>query len=152
MTTHTMTAPRTLRAEHREMHHEITRAVEAGGRTGEAARRVADLLHDHFIKEEEFALPPLAALSALARGAPIPDPGGILKLAERLKVELSRLVYEHDEIVRALQVLIVTAKADQKPEIVRFAEQLVLHAETEEEVLYPAAILVGEYLKLKRGI
>lgn len=152
MTTHTMTAPRTLRAEHREMHHEITRAVEAGGRTGEAARRVADLLHDHFIKEEEFALPPLAALSALARGAPIPDPGGILKLAERLKVELSRLVYEHDEIVRALQVLIVTAKADQKPEIVRFAEQLVLHAETEEEVLYPAAILVGEYLKLKLGI
>lgn len=134
------------------MHHEITRAVEAGGRTGEAARRVADLLHDHFIKEEEFALPPLAALSALARGAPIPDPGGILKLAERLKVELSRLVYEHDEIVRALQVLIVTAKADQKPEIVRFAEQLVLHAETEEEVLYPAAILVGEYLKLKLGI
>lgn len=152
MTTHTMTAPRTLRAEHREMHHEITRAVEAGGRTGEAARRVADLLHDHFIKEEEFALPPLAALSALARGAPIPDPGGILKLAERLKVELSRLVYEHDEIVRALQALIVTAKADQKPEIVRFAEQLVLHAETEEEVLYPAAILVGEYLKLKLGI
>jgi len=26
---------------------------------------------------------------------------------------------------------------------------LMLHAKTEEEVLYPAAILVGEYLKLK---
>jgi len=25
----------------------------------------------------------------------------------------------------------------------------MLHAQTEEEVLYPAAILVGEYLKLK---
>lgn len=152
MTTLTMTTPRTLRAEHRELHHELARAVEAGGRTGEAARRVADLLHDHFIKEEEFALPPLGALAALAKGASIPDPAGILRQTERLKVEFDRLVFEHDEIVRALQVLIVTAKADQKPEIVRFAEQLVLHAETEEEVLYPAAILVGEYLKLKRGI
>jgi hypothetical protein len=26
---------------------------------------------------------------------------------------------------------------------------LMLHAQTEEEVLYPAAILIGEYLKLK---
>jgi len=138
MSNHTMTAPRTLRAEHRELHHELARTVEAGGRTGEAARRVADLLHDHCIKEEEFALPPLSALAALAKGDPIPDAGGILRLTERLKAEFSRLVFEHDEIVRALQVLIVTAKADQKPE-------------TEEEVLYPAAILVGEYLKLKRG-
>jgi hypothetical protein len=30
-------------------------------------------------------------------------------------------------------------------------EKLKLHAQTEEEVLYPAAILIGEYLKLKRG-
>jgi len=26
---------------------------------------------------------------------------------------------------------------------------LTLHAKTEEEVLYPASILVGEYIKLK---
>jgi len=35
------------------------------------------------------------------------------------------------------------------PEHARFAEKLMLHAQTEEEVLYPAAILVGEYLKVK---
>jgi len=28
----------------------------------------------------------------------------------------------------------------------------MLHAQTEEEVLYPAAVLVGEYLKLKLEI
>jgi hypothetical protein len=28
----------------------------------------------------------------------------------------------------------------------------MLHAKTEEEVLYPAAIVVGEYLKLKLNI
>jgi hypothetical protein len=35
------------------------------------------------------------------------------------------------------------------PDHARFAEKLALHAKTEEDVLYPAAILVGEYLKLK---
>jgi hypothetical protein len=28
---------------------------------------------------------------------------------------------------------------------------LILHARTEEQVFYPAAILIGEYLKLKLG-
>jgi len=85
MTTLKMTVPRTLRAEHRELQHELTRAMQAGGRTGEAARRVADLLHPHFVKEEEFALPPLAVLAALAKGIPLPDPGGVLERTERLK-------------------------------------------------------------------
>jgi hypothetical protein len=34
-------------------------------------------------------------------------------------------------------------------EVVVFAEKLKLHAKNEEEVFYPAAILVGEYLKLR---
>jgi hypothetical protein len=31
----------------------------------------------------------------------------------------------------------------------RFAETLRLHAQTEEEVFYPTAIVIGEYLKLR---
>lgn len=41
------------------------------------------------------------------------------------------------------------AGAEGLAEQARFAEALRLHAEAEEEVFYPAAILVGEYLKLK---
>jgi hemerythrin superfamily protein len=29
-----------------------------------------------------------------------------------------------------------------------FARKLILHAQMEEEVMYPAAILVGEYVRL----
>ena len=39
------------------------------------------------------------------------------------------------------------AQAENRPEFARFAEKLILHARTEEEVLYPAAILVGEWLQ-----
>jgi hypothetical protein len=31
----------------------------------------------------------------------------------------------------------------------QFAEKLKLHAKTEEQILYPTAILIGEYLKQK---
>ncbi len=144
--------PRAIKNEHHELHHALTRAVEAGGRTGEAASRVADLLHRHILKEEEFCLPPLSLLATLARGGTAPlDAGSVLAMTERLKAEFATLVREHDEILRALQTLIVTAKADRRPDVVEFAEKLVLHAEMEEEVLYPAAILVGEILKLRRA-
>lgn len=151
MITTRIAVPRALKTEHRELHHELTRAVEAGGRIGEAARRVADLLHPHMMKEEEFSLPPLSLLASLAKGEPVADPRSVLAMTERLKAEFAGLVREHDEIVRALQSLMVAAKADGRPEVAEFAEKLVLHAEMEEEVLYPAAILVGEVLKARRG-
>ncbi len=152
MTPTKIAVPRAIKTEHHDLHHALTRAVEAGGRTGEAASRVVDLMHPHMLKEEEFCLPPLSLLAALARGEPTPDTGSILAMTGRLKAEFGTLVREHDEIVRALQVLIVTAKADRRPEVVEFAEKLVLHAEMEEDVLYPAALLVGEILKSRRAL
>ena len=59
------------------------------------------------------------------------------------------MLQEHRAIVGALEGLVKAAKAENKLEYVHFAEKLMLHAQNEEEVLYPAAILVGEYLKLK---
>ena len=35
------------------------------------------------------------------------------------------------------------------PEYTHFAEKLTLHPHNEEQVLYPAALLVAEYIKLK---
>jgi hemerythrin superfamily protein len=59
------------------------------------------------------------------------------------------MLQEHKAIVVALDNLKTAAKEENKPEHAHFAVKLTLHAQNEEEVLYPAAILVGEYLKLK---
>ena len=48
-----------------------------------------------------------------------------------------------------LRVAIDAAKAENKPGIAHFAEKLMLHAQMEEQVLYPAAILVGEIVRSK---
>jgi hypothetical protein len=141
--------PQPLKAEHDELHAELVQATRAGGRTGEAARAVASVLHPHFVKEEEYALPPLGLLARVARGENVsgPEAAAAIAMAERLKQELPRMIEEHGQIVVALDALVEAARAEGHAEHARFAEKLALHAKTEEEVLYPAAILLGDRLK-----
>ena len=137
--------PKPLKAEHDALHATLVQATKEAGSIGEAAREVARLLHPHFVQEEAFALPPLALLAELAGGAVRPEMSEVLPMTRRLKAELPAMLAEHKTIVGALDKLAAAARAAKRPEYERFAEALVLHAQTEEQVLYPAAILVGEH-------
>jgi hypothetical protein len=141
--------PESLKAEHVELHEQLERAIKAGGKTGEAARAVAEVLHPHFVKEEEYALPPLGLLSSLAEGNATPEMRKVITMTDKLKADLPHMLQEHRAVVAALEKLSVAAKQEGKPEHALFAEKLMMHARNEEEVLYPAAILVGEYVKMK---
>lgn len=143
--------PKPLKLEHDELHADLVVATKAGGRTGEAAKAVAKVLHPHFVKEEEYALPPLGLLVELARGTVEPGMIEVLKMTDRLEAELPTMLNEHRAIVAALNTLVEAAKAEGKLDAARFAEKLKLHAETEEQVSYPTAMLIGRYLKAKLG-
>jgi hypothetical protein len=147
-----LTVPGTMRIEHEELHRELTRARGIGGKTGAAAEQVERLLQPHFAREEEFALPPLGLLPALAAGRVIPEMREAIAMADRLRMTLTRMRDEHRAIVAGLRVLAGSAKEEGRPECIRFARRLTLHAQAEEEVFYPAAILIGDYLKLRLGI
>ena len=141
--------PDSLKAEHVELHEQLARAIKAGGKTGEAARAVEGVLHPHFLKEEEYALPPLGLLSSLAEGNVTPEMRTVTAMTDRLKADLPHMLQEHKAVAAALEKLKAAAKQEGKPEHALFAEKLMTHARNEEEVLYPAAILVGEYVKMK---
>lgn len=143
--------PPPLKAEHEELHNMLRLATQLPAGTGEAARSVAKLMHPHFVKEEEYALPPLGLLPLLASGKFSEEMEQVLPLTEKLKVELPAMLAEHQQIVSALKVLLQHAKTENHPEVADFAEKLMLHAQTEEEVSYPAALLIGEYIKLRLG-
>lgn len=144
--------PAPLRAEHAELHRRLAAATREAGAVGEAAREVARLLHPHFEREEQYALPPLALLPALARGEVTPEMADVLPMTRQLKEGLADMLAEHGQIVAALGQLRAAARTAGLAEHERFADALILHAQTEELVLYPAALLVGEYLALREKL
>ena len=75
----------------------------------------------------------------------------VLVLTDKLKADLDQMLAEHKSIVDALEKLSAAAEKADKMEYAKFAEDLILHAQTEEEVSYPTAILIGEYVREKLG-
>ena len=145
----TMQIPAALKTEHEKLHADLSAITKLPGKTGQAAKQVAAVLHEHFLSEEEFAMPPLALLAPIAEGRTTSEMQAIIALSDRLKAEMPRMLSEHKAIVQALSELGRAAKAEDQPEARRFVDELSAHAQNEEQVLYPAAIVVGEYLKLK---
>jgi hypothetical protein len=94
-------------------------------------------------------MPPL--MPRIARGEFTSDMESILAKTEVMKAELPRMLAEHKAIVTVLRKLLQAATAEGQTGFAAFAQKLILHAQMEEEILYPASILVGEYIKLKLG-
>lgn len=147
----TFAVPTSIATEHHHLHEELREALSAGGGVAEAALRVAEVLGPHFEKEEAYALPPLGLLAALARDEAPPQAEAVLGLTERLRAELPAMLNEHRRIKAALDDLAAAARSQNRLDVADFAERLTLHATHEEEVLYPAALLVGRYLEMKRS-
>jgi hypothetical protein len=141
--------PTPLKSEHQALHAEIAKAAKFEGRTGKAARLSERLIERHFAKEEEFALPPLGLLPALAQGMIEPQMAAAITLAAKLHDQLPDLLAEQRVIAAALEELMAAAENEGHAELVEFAERLMLHEEIERQVSYPMAILIGKYLQLR---
>lgn len=61
------------------------------------------------------------------------------------------MLEEHKAIGGTVEKLRRAAEAEKKPEQIALAEQILQHAKTEEQILYPAALLIGEYARLQAG-
>ena len=143
--------PVSLKNGHDSIHASLKRAMGEPGRTGEAARAVARIMDGHTLREEKFALRPLGLLKALARGETPAELAEVVRLTEGFQREMPQMIDEHRQIAEALRLLAQAAEVEGKPEYVALAEEMIVHANIEEEVLYPAALLVGAYARRLRG-
>jgi hypothetical protein len=144
-----ITIPQSLRTEHEEIHTALEAATRAPGPVGAAAKEVAAVLDPHFERENQIALPPLSLLAPLAAGE---TPAGLeeaLAMTDALRTELPRMLEEHKRIRAATERLRTAAREQKAPVHEQFAETLAAHARTEEEILYPAAILVGDVIRAR---
>jgi hypothetical protein len=149
--TTTMEIPDSIRREHEAIHSALVEATRATSRVGAAAKALADVLHPHFVREEEIALPPLGLLAPLAAGAPLAEAtlAEAAEMTSALRAEMPRMLEEHVRIRAAVAELRAAARAEGAAAQEELAEQLALHAQTEEEVLYPAAMLVGDLIRAR---
>lgn len=144
--------PKSLQIEHEAIHSALVEATKAPGSVGLAAKELAQVLHPHFVREEQIALPPLGLIEPLAAGGRLPEAvvTEALAMTDALKSELPRMLEEHKTIRAAVEKLLLAARAEKAAKAEQLAEDLALHARTEEEVLYPAALLVGDLLRARQ--
>lgn len=145
----TIHVPESLRTEHQAIHTALATAIAAPGRVGAAAKQLAAVLEPHFKREDEIALPPLVLLAPLAAGERPPGMAEALAMSDTLRKELPRMLEEHKQIRAATEKLRTAAREEKASVHEQFANELALHAQTEEEVLYPAAILVGDVIRAR---
>jgi hypothetical protein len=141
------TTPESIHHEHRELHETLVRATREPGDLGVAAKALAAVLDPHFKREEEIATPPLSLLAPLSKGPATAEMRKVLPMTDALEKELPQMLAEHRRIMAARERFEAAARKAGREDYVRLSEALAVHARTEEEVLYPAAILVGRYVK-----
>lgn len=146
---HGLHIPKSMQVEHEALHSDLVKLTKAGGRTGEAARKVAKVLDHHFQNENEYALPPLGLLVPLSEGKFDCGMAAVLAMTDKLQADMPAMLAEHKDIQAALSELKKAATSEKKAEGVQFADGLAAHAQTEEQVTYPAALLIGLYVKGK---
>lgn len=139
--------PLPLKAEHEELHAELALLQESPGRLGAASRDLAMVLHPHFAREERFALPPLGLLPAVASGNVTTEMAAVTAMTDNLKAELPQMLQEHARIAAAVRILVDAAEEAGDSTALRFGERLLAHARTEELVMYPAAVVLGNWLR-----
>lgn len=151
METNAFEIPKSIQMEHESIQAALTQATRAPGRVGAAAKELAEALHPYFVREEQIALPPLGLLAPLAANIPVSYSvlSEALTMTDTLKSELPQMLEEHQRIRVAAEKFHTAVHAEQATMYERLAEQLVLHAQTEEEVLYPAAVLVGDIIRAR---
>lgn len=144
-----LATPSSIVEEHEHLHHQLDEALASGGETAVRARAVADVLLPHFKAEEEYAMPPLGLLTAIAKGQSLSgeQTRQAIQMARQLRSHYEQMLQEHQQIHSALEALASTARREHKPRAVEFAETLMLHAQNEEQVLYPTTLLIGKYLE-----
>ncbi len=67
-------------------------------------------------------------------------------MTDALERELPKMLSEHAAIKDAAGRFRAAAERAGMRDYVHFADQLAAHARQEEEILYPAAVLVGRYV------
>jgi hypothetical protein len=141
--------PMSLVQEHAELNTALTAAANLPGETGVAARRVLTLVTPHMKDEQRKVFPLLYLLPLIGTQGVEPWMAELLPIADRSRAAIDAMHRAHGAIRSALDELNLAAWREGHQEYTFLALRIRQHIQMEEEILYPAALVVGDYLRLK---
>ncbi len=140
--------PASIKKEHEELLNTIHAFTLFQDSTGKTAIELEKLMLHHFKEEEDYVLPPLGLLPDLSKGLLPEKKQEIIAMTEKLKEQYSHMSAEH-QLIAHLNKLMTIAAEENHPEVAEFGKAIHKHASAEEEIYFPTAIVVGEFLKMK---
>ena len=140
---------RVLHLSHAQLSAALANVSHAGDRARTVAETIAKILEPHLEREEEGVLRILGLLAPLV--ADEFDVEWIEDVSEwgDLEAKESALNLERRALLAAGEELLAIARTDGDDEMREFAERLILRIRLDEEVFYPAALLIRNYFYLR---
>lgn len=145
-------APKAITHGHSSLCEELGKIIEHYSNLEKQTHSLNEVMTKHFNKEEKYALPPLGLLLTLSEGNWELGEDVIIEMTNALNSHLAELKKEHTEISENILELKAIAEKENYFDLKRFINNLEIHMELEDQVLYPTSILIGNYFhKLKHN-
>ncbi len=136
-----------LKQDHDELRAELAKATTESGELGNVARQVAKLCLPHFEVEEQIVFPLFLTAGNVAAEEALAGIDGIHDRVNRFNEQRESLGKQHHAVSRAIDSLWEIACEEGNDAVIGLAENLKNHEAMEEEVLYPAVLLLIRYVK-----
>ena len=140
--------PSTILQQHDSLIMTITKWTTFGDSTARSAYRLKEIMVHHFREEEDYVLPALGVLPSIVNGIMPAEPKELTRMIDQYKANSSHFIAEHQMIKVYMEELKAIAGKENHHGLAEFEKALTMHVREEEELLFPAVILIGEYLKL----
>lgn len=144
--------PKAITHGHTNLCSELDSIINKYPHLKEQTHSLNEIMTEHFNKEEKYGLPPLGLLLTLSEGNWELDEDTIFEMTNALNLHLGELKDEHENISKHMQELKIITEKENHVDVKRFINDLEIHMELEDQVLYPASKLIGNYFyKLKHN-
>lgn len=144
--------PGSVSEEYENLTQNLKIAANVSGNVGTAAKDAYRLLQPHHEKDQEFALPPLRYLATIADEKLTGEIEKIHNMSGRLKRQYPQMRQDIQSLTTALESLADVAFKEQKLEYHTLARRFINFLQREEQILYPASILIGDLIQAKADL
>jgi hypothetical protein len=141
--------PQSIQLEHVDTIASLTELAKRPAPVGPEAQKALEMVQRHHQREEEYILPPLTLLPALAEGKVSPDMRWAIAMADKVKANREEIFIEHTRITDAMNALLAAAEAANDTDATAVAKDMVSGSLGDMEVEEPATVLIGEFLRSK---